>query len=117
MEEGNRPFNGNCISRNARSKSFIFSPPFQIKTIGACDALVHAAGFMRTVPLGELSADDGAAMWRIHVDSAAFLANALLPKMSADGRIVLIGSRTANGAPRIGRTNAMIRVGTPSGVR
>jgi len=37
-------------------------------------------------------------MWRIHVDSAAFVANALLPKMSAGGRIVLIGSRTANGA-------------------
>ncbi|TDY22938.1 NAD(P)-dependent dehydrogenase (short-subunit alcohol dehydrogenase family) [Paraburkholderia sp. BL6665CI2N2] len=70
-----------------------------VESIGACDAFVHAAGFMRTAPLGELSADDGAAMWRIHVDSAAFLANALLPNMPAGGRIVLIGSRTANGAP------------------
>ncbi|MGF6770257.1 NAD(P)-dependent dehydrogenase (short-subunit alcohol dehydrogenase family) [Paraburkholderia sp. GAS199] len=67
--------------------------------LGACDAFVHAAGFMKTAPLGELSAQDGAAMWRIHVDAAAFLADALLPRMPAGGRIVLIGSRTANGAP------------------
>lgn len=70
-----------------------------VDAVGACDAFVHAAGFMRTAPLGELAAEDGAAMWRIHVDAAAFLVNALLPNLSADGRIVLIGSRTANGAP------------------
>jgi NAD(P)-dependent dehydrogenase (short-subunit alcohol dehydrogenase family) len=69
-----------------------------LEAIGSCDALVHAAGFMRTAPLGALAAEDGAAMWRIHVDSAAFLANALMPKMGDGGRIVLIGSRTANGA-------------------
>ncbi|CAE6784571.1 3-oxoacyl-[acyl-carrier-protein] reductase FabG [Paraburkholderia nemoris] len=69
-----------------------------VDAIDTCDAFVHAAGFMRTAPLGELTAADGAAMWRLHVDAAAFLANALLPKMSAGGRIVLIGSRTANGA-------------------
>lgn len=69
-----------------------------VDAIGACDAFVHAAGFMRTAPLGELASADGAAMWRIHVDAAAFLANALLPKMAAGGRMVLIGSRTANGA-------------------
>lgn len=69
-----------------------------LDAIGSCDALVHAAGFMRTAPLGELAAGDGAAMWRIHVDAAAFLANALMPKMPVGGRIVLIGSRTANGA-------------------
>jgi NAD(P)-dependent dehydrogenase (short-subunit alcohol dehydrogenase family) len=69
-----------------------------VDAIGACDAFVHAAGFMRTAPLGELAAEDGAAMWRIHVDAAAYLANALLPNLAAGGRIVLIGSRTANGA-------------------
>jgi 3-oxoacyl-[acyl-carrier protein] reductase len=61
-------------------------------------AVVHAAGFMRTAPLGSLVSDDGAAMWRLHVDAAAVLANALLPRMSSGGRMVLIGSRTASGA-------------------
>jgi NAD(P)-dependent dehydrogenase (short-subunit alcohol dehydrogenase family) len=54
---------------------------------------------MRTAPLGALVADDGAAMWRIHIEAAAKIADALLPKMPQGGRIVLIGSRTAAGAP------------------
>lgn len=62
------------------------------------NAMVHAAGFMRTAPLGELNPEDGAAMWRLHVDAAAVLANSLLPRMTTGGRIVLIGSRTASGA-------------------
>jgi NAD(P)-dependent dehydrogenase (short-subunit alcohol dehydrogenase family) len=61
-------------------------------------AVVHAAGFMRTASLGQLSLADGAAMWRLHVDAAAVLANALLPRMAPGGRMVLIGSRTASGA-------------------
>jgi NAD(P)-dependent dehydrogenase (short-subunit alcohol dehydrogenase family) len=68
--------------------------------IGKTDAVVHAAGFMCTAALGELDADDGAAMWRIHVGAAAVIADTLLPKMPQGGRIVLIGSRTASGAPR-----------------
>jgi 3-oxoacyl-[acyl-carrier protein] reductase len=63
------------------------------------NAVVHAAGFMRTAPIGALSRHDGAAMWRIHVEAAAVIADALLPKMPEGGRIVLIGSRTAAGAP------------------
>jgi len=51
--------------------------------LGPVDALVHAAGFMRTAPLGELSAADGAAMWRVHVDAAAFLADKLAPRLPA----------------------------------
>ncbi|RSB80258.1 SDR family oxidoreductase [Burkholderia cenocepacia] len=66
--------------------------------LGAVDALVHAAGFMRTAPLGQLSHDDGAAMWRLHVEAATFLADRLVPRMPAGGRIVLLGSRTASGA-------------------
>ncbi len=69
--------------------------------LGALDgvtAVVHAAGFMRTAALGSLLPADGAAMWRLHVDVAAILANALLPRMRAGGRMVLIGSRTASGA-------------------
>ena len=61
-------------------------------------AVVHAAGFMRTASLGSLKPEDGAAMWRLHVDVAATIANALLPRMTAGGRMVLIGSRTASGA-------------------
>jgi NAD(P)-dependent dehydrogenase (short-subunit alcohol dehydrogenase family) len=61
-------------------------------------AVVHAAGFMRTAPLGELAIEDGAAMWRLHVDAAAVLGNSLLPRMTTGGRMVLIGSRTSSGA-------------------
>jgi len=62
-------------------------------------AFVHAAGFMRTAPLGELDTDQGLAMWRLHVQAAEVMANALLPHMPDGARIVLIGSRTANGSP------------------
>jgi NAD(P)-dependent dehydrogenase (short-subunit alcohol dehydrogenase family) len=62
------------------------------------NAVVHAAGFMRTAPLGALIHEDGAAMWRLHVGAAAIIADALLPKMTEGGRMVLLGSRTASGA-------------------
>ena len=62
------------------------------------DALVHAAGYMRVAPLGELDPDDGEGMWRVHVQAAALLANEIAPRLPAGGRIVLIGSRTATGA-------------------
>ena len=61
-------------------------------------AFVHAAGYMRVAPLGELDADEGAGMWRVHVQAAALLANDIAPCLPAGGRIVLIGSRTATGA-------------------
>jgi len=61
-------------------------------------ALVHAAGYMRVAPLGELDAEEGAGMWRLHVQAAASLANAIAPRLPTGGRIVLIGSRTAAGA-------------------
>lgn len=62
-------------------------------------ALVHAAGVLRTGTLGTLDAAAGEIMWRLHVDVASTLANALAPTMTAGGRIVLLGSRTASGAP------------------
>lgn len=61
-------------------------------------ALVHAAGLLKVAPLGSLSHDDGAAMWRLHVDVAERLADALAPRLPKGGRIVFIGSRTASGA-------------------
>src|SRR5207302_8582226 len=66
--------------------------------IDTVNALVHAAGFMRVAPLGDLDAEAGRAMWRLHVDVAALLADALAPRLPAGGRIVLVGSRTASGA-------------------
>jgi 3-oxoacyl-[acyl-carrier protein] reductase len=63
------------------------------------DAFVHAAGLMGTQPLGALDAGKGAAMWQVHVQAGALLADRLLHGMRDGGRIVLVGSRTATGAP------------------
>ncbi|QQO36315.1 SDR family oxidoreductase [Bradyrhizobium diazoefficiens] len=61
-------------------------------------ALVHAAGLLKVGSLGSLDHDDGAAMWRLHVDVAERLADALAPRLPQGGRIIFIGSRTASGA-------------------
>ena len=61
-------------------------------------ALVHAAGVLRVGELGALNAEAGAAMWRLHVAAAALLADALAPRLPDGGRILLIGSRTAQGS-------------------
>lgn len=68
---------------------------------GALQALVHAAGVLRTAPLGQLRAEDGEQMWRLHVDAATRLADAVLPAMcrTGSGRVVLIGSRVWTGMP------------------
>ncbi len=69
--------------------------------LGTPDAMVHAAGLLRTAALGALQPEDGDAMWRVHVDAATRLANVLLPRMAAAGRgrFVLIGSRVSAGLP------------------
>jgi NAD(P)-dependent dehydrogenase (short-subunit alcohol dehydrogenase family) len=61
-------------------------------------ALVHAAGVLRVGRLGGLAGEDGAVMWRLHVEVATRLADALAPRMEDGGRILLIGSRTAEGS-------------------
>lgn len=65
------------------------------------DALVHAAGTMRVGNLGMLDHAAGELMWRVHVDAAARLADALVPAMveRGRGRVVLVGSRVAQGMP------------------
>lgn len=65
----------------------------------ACDALVHAAGIMRTAPLGGLDRAAGESMWRLHVAAASQLADGMVPAMAARGRgrVVLIGSRVSKG--------------------
>ncbi len=69
-----------------------------VRKLSDVDAFVHAAGYMRVAPLGEVIPQDGEGMWRIHVQAAVVIANALMPKFSPQGRVVLIGSRTAAGA-------------------
>lgn len=63
------------------------------------DALVHAAGVLRVGPLGQLDHAGGEIMWRLHVDAATRLADALVPGMAqqGSGRMVFIGSRVAQG--------------------
>ncbi|TAN27377.1 MAG: SDR family oxidoreductase [Castellaniella sp.] len=62
------------------------------------DALVHAAGFMATATLEALDHAQGDAMWQVHVRAAEVLASLIAPTMPDGGRIVLIGSRTSDGA-------------------
>jgi 3-oxoacyl-[acyl-carrier protein] reductase len=69
-----------------------------VREMTEVDAFVHAAGYMRVAPLGDAIPQDGEGMWRIHVQAAVVIAQALISKFSTQGRIVLIGSRTASGA-------------------
>jgi len=65
----------------------------------SASALVHAAGILRVGRLGELNGRDAETMWRLHVDAVARIANVVLPAMTSrrDGRVVLVGSRVAQG--------------------
>jgi NAD(P)-dependent dehydrogenase (short-subunit alcohol dehydrogenase family) len=69
------------------------------------DALVHAAGVLRVGALGQLDHAGGELMWRLHVDAATRLADALVPAMAArgSGRVVFVGSRVAQGMPGRGQ--------------
>ncbi|MCV4341915.1 SDR family NAD(P)-dependent oxidoreductase [Pseudomonas capsici] len=69
-----------------------------LEQTGKIDALVHAAGFMRTAPLGQLNDADGQAMWHLHVAAASHMVNALYPRLESGARLVMIGSRTMQGA-------------------
>jgi NAD(P)-dependent dehydrogenase (short-subunit alcohol dehydrogenase family) len=69
-----------------------------LRGVPPLQAVVHAAGFMRVAPLGQLDPADGAAMWRIHVQAAATLVDTLAAGLPEGARLVLIGSRTAAGA-------------------
>lgn len=61
------------------------------------DAIVHAAGIMRGAKLGALDHEAGEVLWRLHVEAAVVLVDALAAQLPRDGRIVLIGSRAAKG--------------------
>jgi NAD(P)-dependent dehydrogenase (short-subunit alcohol dehydrogenase family) len=68
-----------------------------IAALAPARAFIHAAGIMRGGRLGELDHASGDLLWRIHVDAATALADHFAPRMSAGGRVVLIGSRAARG--------------------
>lgn len=65
----------------------------------AVRAIVHAAGLLRVGPHDIADRADGSLMWRLHLDAAAQIVAALAPGMPDGGRIVLLGSRVAAGAP------------------
>lgn len=62
-------------------------------------AVVHAAGLQRSAPLGQLSTEDGAQMWRVHVEAATVLLDTLAARLPHGARVVLVGSRTMTGVP------------------
>jgi 3-oxoacyl-[acyl-carrier protein] reductase len=108
------------LDQGWRVRGFDVSPPtiqragFEAVQVDLCDgaataaaaakvagasALVHAAGVLRVGPLGQLEADAGELMWRLHVDAVTRIGNVLIPVMAAagQGRVVLVGSRVAQG--------------------
>ena len=68
--------------------------------VSGAQALVHAAGVLRVGSLASQRPSDGEMMWRLHVDAIARIGSVLVPAMVANGggRVVLIGSRVAQGA-------------------
>ncbi|WP_432563789.1 SDR family NAD(P)-dependent oxidoreductase [Kineococcus sp. SYSU DK003] len=68
-----------------------------VADLPAVDAVVHAAGFQRTNPLGNLRAADLQEMFDVHVAAGAVLVDALVDRITDGGRVVLIGSRTMTG--------------------
>ena len=67
--------------------------------LAGASAFVHAAGVLRVGNLGALQGEHTELMWKLHVVAAERLANALLPAMAeaGQGRLVLVGSRVAQG--------------------
>jgi len=70
-----------------------------LREVRGLDAIVHAAGILRVGRLGELDPENGREMWRLHVDAAEQIVEALVPSLPDGARIVLLGSRTATGSP------------------
>lgn len=66
--------------------------------VGAVDALVHAAGVLRVGPLEQDTAADARVMWRLHVEATSELVRWAVPAMATGSRVVMVGSRLANGA-------------------
>lgn len=69
------------------------------RAAGDVSALVHAAGVLRVAQLGSLQPRDTQLMWSLHVEALMRMADVVVPAMVArgGGRVVLIGSRVAQG--------------------
>lgn len=65
----------------------------------AVSRFVHNAGAIRPAPLGDVTVSDLAALSQLHLGAPLILLQAFLPAMraAAFGRVVLIGSRAAQG--------------------
>ncbi|PHI30545.1 SDR family NAD(P)-dependent oxidoreductase [Budvicia aquatica] len=61
------------------------------------DAVIHAAGIMKSAPLGQLCQQDSEKLWKLHIQVAEVLADRLMTKLPSGGRIILLGSRTSSG--------------------
>lgn len=66
--------------------------------LGAVAAVVHAAGFQESGTLAELDPAAAQRMYAVHVTAAVSLVQVVLPSLVDGGRVVLVGSRTADGA-------------------
>lgn len=62
------------------------------------DAFVHAAGVMHTGDIQAYEHEFAQQMWQLHVDTPALLVKKLLAEQAPLKRIILIGSRTQQGA-------------------
>lgn len=62
------------------------------------DAFVHAAGVMHIGDIQAYEQTQAQEMWRLHVDAPALLVKKLLAEHAPLKRIILIGSRTQQGA-------------------
>lgn len=71
--------------------------PAVLAGVGPVAAVVHAAGFQESGALAELDPAAGQRMYAVHVTAAASLVQAALPSLVDGGRVVLVGSRTADG--------------------
>lgn len=69
-----------------------------VADLGEVHALVHAAGFQESSPLTSLDPEASERMHAVHVGAAVRLAACLVGRLADGGRILLIGSRTADGA-------------------
>lgn len=70
-----------------------------VRDLPPLDAVVHAAGVQHTEVLGELDPAALREMFDVHVAGAAALCDAVIDDVPDGGRILLLGSRTASGAP------------------
>ncbi|HEX6346285.1 SDR family oxidoreductase [Umezawaea sp.] len=99
LSRGEPPLHHDRLTWRATDLGDLSALRSTVRELSSADAVVHAAGFQRSARLGSLSTEDGAGMWRVHVEAATVLVDAAVDRMPRGGRVVLIGSRTMTGVP------------------